>query len=621
VLTRATVVPLLIVAAMYGRVGPSPAVAGALALLTLLSLLISTRAEAGTAAQIVISTTLFGLSAAVLATALPRETGAIEQLRTPWAAFAGATMMVAVSRLYLVKPLGGDNATVAVALVALAACGGTHSGSLYPTVVAVFCTAAFVARHFADRGRAPLRELGWRYFAPLALASGVVIVITGAWVSALPPLRDWVVRQAMRRARSRTGFGEKLQLGSLRGLLQSDRVVLRIRGRDTDYLRGIVYSRYYLGGWSDSRDRKKLSVELPRTIGPSDDVTELEVVESEPKFYFLPLDAAQLAVSSGIAFVDRAAILGPIAAEPADRIWFRPAAERMHPVAPASAEMLQLPREVRRRLTRLAQTWTQAEPTVTGKLAALEQKLSTDYEYSLDYERPAGHEPIVHFLLTSKHGHCEYFATAMTLLSRAIGIHARVVAGYRVTERNPLGDYHVVRERNAHAWVEAWVPEQGWRTYDPTPAAGLEQTMPSQTSLVGSLIDLGGTGWAAFLTWLDHRTIPEMVSTPIIALGLALLVRWLRRRRRRGLEADDEALVGALACFEELVEALAKRGIVRRASETVEQLARRVATAELSTADEVSSMLSRYAAWRYGGLGDRPRLEDDMSALAVRLQS
>ena len=124
---------------------------------------------------------------------------------------------------------------------------------------------------------------------------------------------------------------------------------------------------------------------------------------------------------------------------------------------------------------------------------------------------------------------------------------------------------------------------------------------------------------AAFLTWLDKRTIPEMLSAPVVVIGVPVFIRWLRRRRRRTDGEGDDGMAGALACFDALVTALAARGIVRNASETVEQLARRVAEAELSAAGEASTLLKRYAAWRYGGLGDRSALEKDMTALAARL--
>jgi hypothetical protein len=77
------------------------------------------------------------------------------------------------------------------------------------------------------------------------------------------------------------------------------------------------------------------------------------------------------------------------------------------------------------------------------------------------------------FLFEHKSGQCEYFASAMVLMLRSQGIPARLVTGFLGGEYNPFEGYYVVRDSNAHAWVEAYLEEQGgWRIFDPTPPAG-----------------------------------------------------------------------------------------------------------------------------------------------------
>jgi protein-glutamine gamma-glutamyltransferase len=103
----------------------------------------------------------------------------------------------------------------------------------------------------------------------------------------------------------------------------------------------------------------------------------------------------------------------------------------------------------------------------------LEAHLITEYGYSLDFlgrGRPA--DPIEAFLFDWREGHCEYFASSMVLMLRSRGIPARLATGFLGAEHNPLEDYWVVRQANAHAWVEAYLPEGGWTIFDPTPAAG-----------------------------------------------------------------------------------------------------------------------------------------------------
>ncbi len=122
---------------------------------------------------------------------------------------------------------------------------------------------------------------------------------------------------------------------------------------------------------------------------------------------------------------------------------------------------------------------------------ALEHYLQTQYTYTLDLPVvPQGADPIAAFLLEHRRGHCEYFASAMATMLRSIGIRARLVTGYRASEFNGVGEYYVVRQRNAHAWVEAWSPQGFWRTYDPSPPAAIEALHGSGNVALSMISDL-----------------------------------------------------------------------------------------------------------------------------------
>lgn len=77
-------------------------------------------------------------------------------------------------------------------------------------------------------------------------------------------------------------------------------------------------------------------------------------------------------------------------------------------------------------------------------------------------------DPIDEFLFETRSGFCEHYASSFVFLMRAAGIPARVVTGYQGGELNPQSDYFIVRQSDAHAWAEVWLPEQGWRRVDPT---------------------------------------------------------------------------------------------------------------------------------------------------------
>lgn len=102
----------------------------------------------------------------------------------------------------------------------------------------------------------------------------------------------------------------------------------------------------------------------------------------------------------------------------------------------------------------------------------LESHLMTRYSYTLDFVGRDTSNPIEDFLFRYRSGHCELFASSMVLLLRSQGIPARLVTGFLGGEFNPFEGYTMVRNENAHAWVEGYIPGLGWQIFDPTPAAG-----------------------------------------------------------------------------------------------------------------------------------------------------
>lgn len=100
----------------------------------------------------------------------------------------------------------------------------------------------------------------------------------------------------------------------------------------------------------------------------------------------------------------------------------------------------------------------------------IESHLRTEFGYTLELETaPADRDPMEWFLNDRRVGHCEYFASAMTALCWSVGLNARVVIGFVGTEVNAVTSRYVIRNSNAHAWVEVEVAPGLWETYDPTP--------------------------------------------------------------------------------------------------------------------------------------------------------
>ncbi|MGC8624453.1 MAG: transglutaminase TgpA family protein, partial [Phycisphaerae bacterium] len=110
--------------------------------------------------------------------------------------------------------------------------------------------------------------------------------------------------------------------------------------------------------------------------------------------------------------------------------------------------------------------------------------LRKTYPYSFDMT-PVNQtiDPTEDFLFNKKKigGYCEYFASAMVMLCRSVHIPARMVSGFHGGSYNPVGGYYVIKEKYAHAWVQAWIPRLGWVMFDPSPAGSLTSVQTKMT--------------------------------------------------------------------------------------------------------------------------------------------
>ena len=176
------------------------------------------------------------------------------------------------------------------------------------------------------------------------------------------------------------------------------------------------------------------------------------------------------------------------------------------------------------------------------EVMALTNYMQANLRYSQQLGHvPAGRDPVDWFLFDVKIGYCEQFATAETLMLRSLGIPARLATGYSTGSYDSVLDQSVVRERDAHAWVEVWFPGHGWVPVDPSPgfsalaatqfpshwaAGGIARLIPHLE--IGA--PLGAIGSLGLL-----GAIPPAV---VIALLVVFAWAWLRTRRwSRGIKA------------------------------------------------------------------------------------
>jgi len=211
------------------------------------------------------------------------------------------------------------------------------------------------------------------------------------------------------------------------------------------------------------------------------------------------------------------------------------------------------------------------------KLLAVQQFFAANFTYSTwlgaDKVARTNETALSRFLLQSRSGHCEYFATATVLLLRELGIPARYAVGYAVHE--PSGHGYVVRERDAHAWCLAWSKQNKcWENFDTTPASWVTEE-GKRASALQWLGDFGS--WIRFqiakFRW-GQTNLRQFILWALIPILAFLLYRIIfRRRRKRGPKSQTEKSAEAVfwpgldSEFYLLERRLALRGVPRQASE------------------------------------------------------
>lgn len=269
------------------------------------------------------------------------------------------------------------------------------------------------------------------------------------------------------------------------------------------------------------------------------------------------------------------------------------------------------------RVAELATEWVENESTTFTKAMAIETRLRTAFNYSLT-PRATGNY-IESFLFDVQEGHCEYFATSMAVLLRNLGIPSRVVNGFYSTEWNDLSSNFIVRQKDAHSWVEAWMGDNyGWMTFDPTPPGGVARRVDrgAIVEAISRMSDAIRIRWYRYVidysfsdqvnivrylsrvrqsivNAMRHVYIPGVTSNdaatieqgglsgtidwrPIAASGAIIFLliawqtlRWIGRRRRPQFSV--------IKFYDDLLKALAHRGISITPGETPREFAARVA--------------------------------------------
>lgn len=209
--------------------------------------------------------------------------------------------------------------------------------------------------------------------------------------------------------------------------------------------------------------------------------------------------------------------------------------------SPNEADLV-IPEKEKPSIEKIRQTLDLASKTPREVLRILGNFFQQNFVYSLDLKR-GKHDstPIGEFLLHTRSGHCEYFATATVLLLRAAGLPARYATGYAVQEFSQLENRFVVRSRHAHAWALVHV-DGVWQDFDTTPEVWITQEAES-ASFLEPLYDLLAWGMFKFSSWRWSEReggISKHMGWLLIPLILFLAKRVYSRNRVKRREKREE---------------------------------------------------------------------------------
>ncbi len=429
---------------------------------------------------------------------------------------------------------------------------------------------------FTSRGTLQIRKdvTSWLFVRQMImLAMGSLVLSMLVFVSIPRVGRQPWQRTQVATVGATSGFNESVSLGRIGKISDNPAGVMRAQFSDVHtgepyqvrgevYFRGVVLPHYRDGRWTHYSDLPKTEKLETRPVPVTGEVVRQEITlepldtnvlfgvhpsiktESNPNviydennFHLIRPDAMR-----GVSFsyelvttsLDQGRQLELIPAERGRRfadLRF-PRGDRDDPLAPirelANQLVADIPVESTYQRIRAIQDYLQDQ---------------TVFTYSLEQTRSdTTIDPIVDFVMNTREGHCEYFASAIALMLRSVGIPSRIVVGYKTSEWNPIGGYYVVRHLHAHAWAEAYLaPDEipkdlkyrgragqaAWLRLDPTPQyrGVVEQAGSDSRWLVlqqfGDYLDFL---WSHYVLGMDARRQQEHVYTPLVQ-GLSRILR------------------------------------------------------------------------------------------------
>ncbi len=451
------------------------------------------------------------------------------------------------------------------------------------------------------------------------ILSSVTITLTFLLFMILPRMEAGLLQHKNHDALKVVGFSDTVDLNALGPVKKDPTVIMRVDFPGMDkrpggplYFRGTTLSSYDGRAWHRGRTRERLMKkgggEFLFPAKPRGKIME-ERILLEPlnsNVLFTIPNALRISGKFKDLWADPSGTVylpSPVLTRMEYRVWSAPAAIR--PVEQGNmadfVDLSYMDKGLLKRIRALAMKITAKGTGDVEKSGMIKNYLRTNYTYTLDPRTNQRRDPIEDFLFYSKEGYCEHFSTAYVILSRSIGIPARIVTGFLEGEWNNTGKYFIVRQSDAHSWAETYIGGSvGWIRADATPAEGLSPLMRGTT--LSNYMDYMHLEWNRYVvnyTSTDQKKLAftftesgrrlitglrdslhdaasyrmerqEFLLILLLAAFMALLIVRTRDRRNR------LSLTRVPAFYLEMLKILRKRGMEKETSETAMEFAERI---------------------------------------------
>ena len=559
-------------------------------------------------------------------------------------------------------------------LLAAAILSSNSNFFLFLALYLLFAMAAFTSAEIrrSMQKRVTVARSGLRSFHPrLAALTAVVTIgilgLTAGLFFMLPRTADAALRRLVSRRFYLPGFSNQVTLGEIGEIKATSRPVMHVRFADSHApanlkWRGATLSDFNGHAWfepfgeprwipavpkgvfqlADNRQRRRLPRSVNYRVSLNGIDSDVLFFAGRPEFVYLkqPMITARDDGSYRLGrppvdgfFYEVYGWLGDTGA--ADD--FLGKRERK--------EYLSLP-QLDPRIPELARNAVLGLDNDADRAAAVARYLRGAYGYTLELPSHEVADPLAHFLFVRKKGHCEYFASAMAVMLRTLGIPSRLVTGFQSGIFNPLTGLYVIRASDAHSWVEAWLPGRGWVTFDPTPPdpspganallvklalyadaietfwqewvvsydLGHQATLADRMEQAGRRVSLRwldrmfemGDNWPSTRSWLVHTGLWWLLALAggVVGTWLApkLWKAWRVRLGVRRLRRGQGSVADATLLYRRMLKLLRRRGYEKPAWFTPYEFACSLPPSEMGML--VLQFTSAYNALRFGGQAD-----------------